>query len=90
MLYDLFLVKNVATIRPLQEYFSAIFADMFNNIDDVLGRDPLKMTIVYPDIISDMIKTFRDADESVIIQQGANPVDQQKQNTSMRGRSGEN
>ena len=90
MLYDLFLVKNVATIRPLQEYYSALWADLFENLDVVLGRDPLSMTIMYPDIISDMVKTFRDADQSIFIEQGANPIDQKKQSTSMRGRSSKN
>jgi hypothetical protein len=91
MLYDLFLVKNVATIRPIQERFSAIFADVFDNIDAVIGRNPLSMTIKYPDIISDMIKTFRDADAATFIQQGANPLDQQKQSVkSIRGRTSKN
>ena len=73
MLYDLFLVKNVSTIKPLQSYYSStVWGDIFSNILPEIGKQFEGLTIKFPDLITNMIIAFDNATNP--LEQGRNPV----------------
>ena len=73
MLYDLFLVKNVSTIRPMQDFYAnTVWADVFTNINPVVGKEFAGLTVKYPDLITQMIVSFKNAANP--LEQGNNPI----------------
>lgn len=73
MLYDLFLVKNVSTIRPMQDYYATtVWADIFSNLNEVIGKQFSGLTVKYPDLITQMIVSFKNAANP--LEQGNNPI----------------
>lgn len=73
MLYDLFLVKNVSTIRPMQDFYAnTVWADIFTNLGDVVGSQFSGLTVKYPDLITQMIVSFKNAANP--LEQGNNPI----------------
>ena len=82
MLYDLFLVKNVSTVKPLQHYYSvSLWADIFTNMSEAFAAPLRNITLQFPDLISEMVKSFNDAGDNPL-EQGDNPLQRGRQSVS--------
>lgn len=82
MLYDLFLVKNVSTIKPLQNFYSmGLWADILTNLSEAFPPALRKITLSFPDLISEMVQSFRNAGDNPL-EQGDNPVQRTRQDVS--------
>jgi len=74
LLYDLFTMKNEATVRPRANYFEDLWNDLFDQIKELDGAPAVfnDYGICFPDVIAEMIAKFKGDNKSANI--GENPV----------------